>query len=233
MRSADITGALLATTVAPTTRELTTVAALDLAFAGAHCEVVQADGTSRAMAVHRWRQGASRDDELLFVDHCQGATLDVGCGPGRLTAAVTERGIDTLGIDISSEAVRQTRDRGAAAVCHDVFDQMPGGTTWHHVLLADGNIGLGGDPVRLLTRVAELLAGDGAILVEVARPGVRAAYEQLRLRIDQRMSPPFPWATVGTDTIDTVAHKAGLAVQGMRAHSGRHVATLRHVGAPR
>jgi SAM-dependent methyltransferase len=210
-----------------TTTAITTVDALDLAFAGAPCEFVQADGTSRVMAVHRWRGKASPADLNLFVDRCHGPTLDVGCGPGRLTAAVTERGFYALGIDISTEAVRQTRARGAAAVRQDVFAGLPGAMAWQHVLLADGNIGLRGDPVHLLRRVVELLAADGTVLVEVARPGVGTVHEQVRLRVGDQISPPFSWATVGVDSIEAVAAEGGLELAGLHHDSGRHVATLR------
>lgn len=235
MRSADgPTTATTATVGALTGQaaDLATVDALDLAFAGEQCEFVQADGTSRVMAVHRWSREASRTDHRLFVGRCHGPTLDVGCGPGRLTAAVTERGLYALGIDVSTEAVRQTRARGAAALCQDVFAELSGCATWHHVLLADGNIGLGGDPVRLMKRVAALLATDGTALVEVAGPGVGTVHDQVRLRIGDRMTPPFSWATVGTDTIGALAGAAGLALTRLDHDSGRYVATLRHAKAP-
>lgn len=206
---------------------ITTVDALDLAFAGQPCEFVQADGTSRVMTVHLWSGEASPADLRLFVDRCQGPTLDVGCGPGRLTAALTDRGVHALGIDISAEAVRQTRARGAAAVRQDVFAELSGTTAWKHILLADGNIGLSGDPVRLLRRVAELLASGGSVLVEVARPGGGTVHEQVRLRVGARMSPPFSWATVGVDTIAAVAGESGFVVDRLHHDSGRYVATLR------
>lgn len=211
-----------------TPKAVSTAQALDLAFAGEACEFVQADGTSRVIAVHRWAGDASPADVALFVDVSRGPTLDIGCGPGRLTAAVADRGVYALGIDISAEAVRQTRARGAAAVCQDVFADLPGSTAWQHVLLADGNVGLGGDPVRLLSRVAELLAADGSVLVEVAGPGVGTVHEEVRLRVGDRVSPTFDWATVGVDTIDSVALEAGLVVERLRQDSGRFVATLRH-----
>lgn len=212
---------------------ISTAAALNLAFVGEPCEFVQADGTSRVMAVHRWTRDASPADMALFVDVCRGPTLDVGCGPGWLTAAVTDRGFQALGIDISGEAVLQTRACGAMAVCQDVFVELSGSRAWQHVLLADGNIGLGGDPVRLLKRIGQLLAADGSALVELAGPGVGTVHEQVRLRVGDRMSPPFSWATVGVDTIEAVAGQADLVVERLRHDSGRYVATLRHAEARR
>ncbi len=208
---------------------LTSVQALDAAFAGIPCRVVRADGSTKALAVHHWRGEASSSDHALFVDQCTGPTLDVGCGPGRLTTAVARRGIEAVGVDISAEAVRLARIRGAAAVWQDVFEDLPSRRRWQHVLLADGNIGLGGDPVRLLHRVADLLHPSGTALVELAGPGVQHGRERIRLQVGSRVSDPFLWATVGVDQIGDMAAAADLAVTEVRSLSGRHVATLQHV----
>ncbi len=202
--------------------------ALDAAYAGEVCELIRADGSTKLVAVHRWDRTACETDLRLFVDPCTGPTLDVGCGPGRLTGALTARGVSTLGIDISPQAVRQARGRGGAALCQDIFDPLPGSDTWQHILLADGNIGLGGHPIRLLRRVAELLGPDGTVLVELAGPGVGRVHAQVRLRVGQRVSRPFSWATVGLEGIDQVAKAAGLMVTDRRCMTERQVATLKH-----
>lgn len=211
---------------------VSTTAFLDAAFAGRTCEVVRADGTCRVMASHRWSGDATPTDIALFVDACEGPTLDVGCGPGRLTGALADRGLDVLGIDISAEAVRQTRRRGAAAVRQDVFVDLPGSILWHHILLADGNIGIGGHPVRLLQRIGELFSANGTALVEVAGHGAVSVHEHVQLRMGAQMSRPFTWATVGPDAISEVAAAAGLIVSDLRCISQRHVASLRHRSTP-
>jgi len=207
---------------------ISTTQALDAAYAGEMCELIRADGSSKVVAVHRWAREVCATDLRLFVDPCAGPTLDVGCGPGRLTGALTARGVRTLGIDISPQAVRQARGRGGAALCQDIFDPLPGSDTWQHILLADGNIGLGGHPIRLLRRVVELLRPDGTVLVELAGPGVGRVHAQVRLRVGQRISRPFSWATVGIEGIDQVARAAGLMVTDLRCMTERHVATLKH-----
>lgn len=77
-----------------------------------------------------------------------------------------------LGIDVVPEAVALTRERGASALVRDVFAPVPGEGWWDTALLANGNIGIGGDPVTLLRRVHALLLPGGRAVVEVARPGV-------------------------------------------------------------
>ena len=213
------------------TLPMTTTEALDAAFAGQSCELVRADGARRPLATHRWSGPVSRSDLVLFVDRCTGRTLDLGCGPGRLAGELRRRGVDVLGVDSSPEAVRQTIARGAQAVCRDVFADLPGGSSWEHVLLADGNIGLGGRPDLLLQRVAALLSPHGTVLVELAGDGALSVHEGMHLRVGDRRSGCFDWATVGVDAIAGVARAAGLCVADLVSTAGRHVAILQHAAA--
>jgi SAM-dependent methyltransferase len=155
--------------------------------------------------------------DLLPGDHgllarCAGPTLDVGCGPGRLTAALTASGRNALGVDICGEAVRQARRRGAPAERRCVFSPMTDEGSWRHILLADGNIGIGGDPHRLLSRCRELLTPGGDILVEVGPPGTGSWHGLAALRHDDRTGAPFPWAVVAADDLDTLARAVAMRV---------------------
>ena len=51
-------------------------------------------------------------------------------------------------------------------VRRDVFARVPGEGRRGHVLVADGNVGIGGDPAMLLARAAPLLSV-GTRLVEI------------------------------------------------------------------
>ena len=107
--------------------------------------------------------------------------LDVGCGPGRLLAALAAEGRAATGIDISPVAVRLARRRGGQAICASVFSPLLEAGAWRSVLLLDGNVGIGGDPERLLARVAELLTPGGEAIVEVEPPGGGATVLGVRL----------------------------------------------------
>jgi SAM-dependent methyltransferase len=197
------------------------------ALAGhARPEIEHRDGSRTPLHVDNWLH--IRPGDSSIVDRCGGPTLDVGSGPGRLTVALAERGVPVLGIDVTPYAVHLSRAAGVLTLLRDVFGRVPGSGRWTTVLLADGNIGIGGDPVALLHRVAELLKPLGQALVEVQPPGTALLSEQIRLRHGGQASPWFPWAYVGVDQIAEIARGAGLSAAETWAADGRWFASLRH-----
>jgi hypothetical protein len=134
-----------------------------------------------------------------------------------------------VGIDICAAAVALTRARGARAVQADVFGRVPRPSRWDRVLLADGNLGIGGNPVGLLRRAAQLLGPRGRVVADVEPDGgVRRAdawIEALRTGTDgpRRIGGPVPWAWVGLDAVADVGVRAGLAVDSVTHSPGRCV----------
>ena len=99
------------------------------ALAGwARPEIEHADGSRRPLLVDGWLNESPGDKSIL--DRCEGPTLDIGSGPGRLTVALSERGIPALGIDITPYAVGLARSSGALVLLRDVFDRVPGTGRW-------------------------------------------------------------------------------------------------------
>jgi len=94
------------------------------------------------------------------------------------------------------------------------------------VLLADGNIGIGGDPPRLLRRCVELLCAGGTVLVEVRPPGEPSWSREVVLCDEARCSAPFPWAAVSADQVDDLAERSGLRVRREWTEAGRWFAAL-------
>ncbi|MFC0057660.1 class I SAM-dependent methyltransferase [Streptomyces actinomycinicus] len=67
----------------------------------------RADGWLLPLEVERWCARADAVDRTV-LDRCEGAVLDVGCGPGRLVVELAARGRTVLGIDVSEAAVDHT-----------------------------------------------------------------------------------------------------------------------------
>lgn len=184
------------------------------------------DGELESLPLEGWCSPEIAGDGSL-VARCAGPTLDVGCGPGRLAAAVGARSLPVLGLDISTTAVLIARRRGALVVQRSVFDPLPGEGGWRHVLLADGNIGIGGDPARLLKRCAELVSSEGNVLVELSPPGVSTRQRQVRIEsATGRQSEEFAWAHLSVDVVGPIAAQAGLRVVESWSDAGRWFAAI-------
>jgi SAM-dependent methyltransferase len=170
------------------------------------------DGSATPLDIGRWH-GPARGADSTLLSRVSGSALDIGCGPGRLVAALARRGVDALGIDIAPAAVGLTRRAGGQALQVSVFDDIPAAGSWDVAVLADGNIGIGGDPLRLLRRVAELLSPGGRVLVELDAPQSGTWCEQVRLEgADGHAGAWFPWAHVAADAIEPLAQAAGLCI---------------------
>ena len=103
---------------------------------------------------------------------------------------------------------------------------MPRPGRWDTVLLADGNIGIGGLPVVLLRRVADLMRPTGRALVEVEGPEASSRWTRVRVASGAHVSPSFPWAHLGLRDVHGSAALAGLRVVETWTDSGRWFAAL-------
>jgi SAM-dependent methyltransferase len=183
------------------------------------------DGRVARWEVGRWL-GEPNDFDHTVAEECSGATIDLGCGPGRMTLALLRQGTPALGVDVVTEAVELARRRGVLAVVGDVFARLPAEGRWDTGLLADGNIGIGGDPGLLLRRVAGLVGPDGRLVVEVAPPGSIAARHSVRLEVGGLVSRPFAWARVPPEQLANLAETVAMRLLRLRCEGARWVATL-------
>lgn len=200
-------------------------AAFDALFAGAPVRFATGSGigTGGPSQVERWT-GDARGDDLALLVGCEPPLLDLGCGPGRIVAALAERGLPALGVDLSGVAVGLARRRGGSVLRRDLDDPLPGEGRWGTVLLLDGNVGIGDDPATLLRRCRSLVRPGGRVVVEVSAddPWLDSSTE-----LEVAGTPfPVPWALVGAVACVRYAVAAGLLPTGVRECARRVVVSL-------
>jgi hypothetical protein len=91
----------------------------------------------------------------------------------------------------------------------------------------DGNVGIGGDPLRLLRRVRSLLGLSGQLIVET-HPDP-AAHDILDVRFwsgGEAVGPIFEWAHVGRLALVEYAEFAGYSVDSVWSSGGRSFVAL-------
>src|SRR5580765_7513833 len=153
------------------------------------------NGTRLALDSDRWH-GAVSGAEARLLSAIEGPVLDVGCGPGRMLVELGRRGVAALGIDPAPGAAATARHRGGTVLQRSVFEPLPGEGRWMTVLLMDGNIGIGGDPARMLRRCRELADPSGTVVVETHEPGAGVCAHRARLELEDAAGPWFSWAEV-------------------------------------
>lgn len=200
----------------------------DRALTGERCWIRRDDGTVTGLPVHSWLRTLAADAgfDRAMVGLCAGPTIDLGCGPGRFVADLVQQGVPALGVDQSATAVAMARRRGAPALRRDLFEPLPGTGRWSTVLLADGNVGIGGDPLRVLRRAAELLGSKGQCVIEVDAATKDVQSHWVRLESAVTVGPWFRWATVGAEGLRGLADAVGLAVTAIESMDNRVLATL-------
>ena len=178
----------------------------------------------------------------------RGRVLDVGCGAGRVSLHLQNRGFDVVGIDVSPLAVRLARQRGVVDARVGTLDTtIAGDERFDTILLLGNNIGLlGGERegrtlLRQLARLASprgrLLAGsydpyDGAS--EAARRyhernrarGRLGGAERLRIRYRGYATPWFAALFASREELASIVEGTGWAVRAFVDEGAGYVAVL-------
>lgn len=195
---------------------------------GGELHVHVATGHGRPLEIARWLAAADAADHTV-LERCRAPVLDIGCGPGRIVAALHEQGMSALGIDIAHTAVALTRRRGAPVLRRSIFSPVPREGTWRTALLLDGNIGIGGDVTRLLGRVRQLLGEGDQLIVETDADPAADVREQLRFgTAGGPAGAEFWWARVGAAALARHCDASGFTSPVRVWHAGgRTFATVR------
>ena len=113
----------------------------------------------------------------LFIRHggTPATLLDIGCGTGRLTQLLQEKGADIIGADASPEMLSQARERlggDALLLCQDMRELDLYGDVEGVVCTMDGmnHLLTQEDITRTLKRIALFVQPDGRFIFDVNTP---------------------------------------------------------------
>jgi SAM-dependent methyltransferase len=116
-------------------------------------------------SAREWPRG-----ERQALRHVRGRVLDVGCGAGRVTLELQQRGFDAVGVDSSPLAARAARLRGVDTVWRTTLEKLGARIgDFDSIILFGNNFGLFESPTGAHDRLKEwarLTKPDARIFVE-------------------------------------------------------------------
>lgn len=200
----------------------------DHAYVGRGLQATTTDGIDPLRIDGRlWDRPADAVDRLAIA-RCQPPVIDIGCGPGRMVAALIEQGQSALGVDVSGAAVDASVRNGGPALRRDLTGPLPGEGRWGTVLLMDSNIGIGGDVDALLRRGSRLVGPGGLIICETDPDPEIDEVHQVLLTAGG-MSSPVRWARIGAGALARRAQALNLVITERWSAAGRDFLTLRTI----
>ncbi|MFI9386275.1 class I SAM-dependent methyltransferase [Kutzneria sp. NPDC052558] len=139
------------------------------------------------------------------LERLGGAVLDVGCGTGKATVAMAERGMTVLGLEPDERMAAIARSHGVPVEIGTFetwdagdrrFDLLTFADSWHFV-----------DPVAGARRAAELLRPGGRVarfwnsclLEPAAIKAIEPVYRRLAPEVPQSWRPAAAWTPVRAD----------------------------------
>ena len=174
------------------------------------------------------------EHEKKAMRFVRGRVLDVGCGAGRHSLYLQEKGHDIVGLDNSHLAVEVSRQRGLKNARVLPITQVTSKLgIFDTILMLGNNFGLFGNPKRarwLLRRFRNLTSEDGRIVAETLDPydtnvpehleyhrmnrkiGKMAGQAKRRVRYRRYVTPWFEYLFVSRDEMKGILEGSGWEV---------------------
>lgn len=170
--------------------------------------------------------------ERQAVKYVRGRVLDVGCGAGRVSLYLQQRGFDVVGLDASPLATRAARRRGVQQTWCTPIERLSGDiVSFDTIVLFGNNFGVLGSPRQLRTMLAgwaERTPQGARILAESINPycggapamdrryyrrnrqqGLLPGMCRLRVRYHGFSTPWFRWLFVSRNEMRSLLRGTG------------------------
>ncbi len=128
------------------------------------------------------------DREKSAIRLARGRVLDIGCGAGRHSLFLQEKGLDVTGVDVSPLAIQVCRARGLRDVrLMSIHDVGPSLGRFDTILMLGNNFGLFSNKIKarvLLRRFLNMMNPKGRIIAEsldIYKPPVDPAHRRYHL----------------------------------------------------
>ena len=137
------------------------------------------------------------DREKSAIRLARGRVLDIGCGAGRHSLFLQEKGLDVTGVDVSPLAIQVCRARGLRDVrLMSIHDVGPSLGRFDTILMLGNNFGLFSNKIKarvLLRRFLNMMNPKGRIIAEsldIYKPPVDPAHRRYHLMNKRRGRMP-------------------------------------------
>lgn len=113
-----------------------------------------------------------RELEKKFLEKAKGRVIDIGCGPGRVGAFLKNKGLNVVGVDISSDLVYIAKKRGTFTYQMDINKELPN-SIFDTVIMYGNGFGMPGSIENiqsLLRRLHNITNKNSIIIAESNNP---------------------------------------------------------------
>jgi len=208
------------------------------------------DGTSMPAMEPAWFFQTS-DEWYLWekkaLDSLKGPVLDLGCGAGRASLYLQEKGLDVTALDASPNAVEVCKRRGIRDVRLGDLQNPPEDKQWKSILMLCGNLGLAGgwsETRELLSQLAIISTDDAVVIGDTVDPTITDAIDEighqrlqesmgrykgqvrLRLRYGDIVSPYWEQSNFAIRDIPRLVHGTGWSVHEHHVNDVDHYVLL-------
>jgi SAM-dependent methyltransferase len=140
-------------------------------------------GSSPGQYISGYREWSPAEKQA--INHAKGRVLDIGCGAGRHSLYLQDKGLEITGIDNSPGAIKVCKARGLKKALNRPIEEVSkfGKASFDTILMMGNNFGLLGDPERakrILKEFHRITTDDASIIAGTFNPYATSKPDHLR-----------------------------------------------------